>query len=200
MSAARLVFVGVSPAIGAIVLFIWLAVGGDAAGGEDSPTAAVSPEQEQFFEEKVRPLLATKCFDCHGPDKQESGLRLDSRPTVLTGGDSGEPAVVSGHPEQSRLVKAVRREGDYKMPPSDRERLLPAEIDTLATWIKLGLPWGNAPQKVEISMEERYQQARRTHWAFQPIQKSPLATVGNSHLARRTVWTALFWPSWKPLA
>jgi mono/diheme cytochrome c family protein len=163
-----------------IVLTFWLAADALSAQGADIPPSAITSDQERFFEEKVRPLLANKCVDCHGPDKQESGLRLDSRQAVLTGGDSGEPAVVSGHPEESRLLKAVRREGDYKMPPSDRERLLPAEIDTLATWIKLGLPWGQGPQTVEVSMEERYQQARRTHWAFQPIQRMPLAGVVNT--------------------
>src|SRR5262245_18956725 len=117
-------------------------VGSNAALADDSPAPPAAPEHERFFEEKVRPLLADKCIDCHGPDKQESGLRLDSRPAVLKGGDSGEPVIMTGDPENSRLVKAIRREGDYKMPPSERERLLPAELDTLSTWIRLGLPWG----------------------------------------------------------
>src|SRR5262245_11006043 len=69
---------------------------------EDS-SVVITPQQEKFFEEKVRPLLANHCLDCHGAQKQESGLRLDSRQSVLKGGDSGEPAAVAGHPEQSLL-------------------------------------------------------------------------------------------------
>src|SRR5262245_21831650 len=80
------------------------------AEAADPPAPSFSPQHEKFFEEKVRPLLADKCIDCHGPDKQESGLRLDSRLAVLKGGDSGEPVVMTGDPEHSRLVKAIRRE------------------------------------------------------------------------------------------
>ena len=73
----------------------------------------VTPEQERFFEEKVRPLLATNCLECHGAKKQESGLRLDSRQAVIDGGDSGERAVVPGDPDRSLLVKAINHVGDY---------------------------------------------------------------------------------------
>ena len=117
-----------------------------------------TPDQEKFFEEKVRPLLANHCLDCHGPQKQESGLRLDSRQAVLKGGDSGEPFAVAGHPEQGLVLKAVRREGDYKMPPNERERLLPADIEILSTWIKLGLPWGQDAGPAVLSLDERLEQ------------------------------------------
>jgi len=60
----------------------------------------------EFFEKSVRPILANNCFECHGPKKQKSGLRLDSRDGMLTGGDTG-PAIVPGHPEQSLLIKAI---------------------------------------------------------------------------------------------
>src|SRR4051812_21951675 len=83
----------------------------------EEPAAAITPEQEKLFEEKVRPLLAANCFECHGPKKQESGLRLDSRAAVIEGGDSGERAVVPGEPDRSLLIKAVNHVGDYHMPP-----------------------------------------------------------------------------------
>src|SRR5688572_21385236 len=67
-------------------LAVVVAACGLAAADEPS----LSPqEQEKFFEEKVRPVLATHCFKCHGEKKQESGLRLDSRAAVLFGADSG---------------------------------------------------------------------------------------------------------------
>jgi hypothetical protein len=69
----------------------------------------LTPEQLQFFERKVRPVLAERCYRCHGEDakKRRGGLRLDAREAVLRGGDSG-PAVVPGRPEKSLLVQAVR--------------------------------------------------------------------------------------------
>ena len=82
---------------------------------------------------------ANHCLDCHGPQKQESGLRLDSRASGAEGWRQRR-AVRGGRaiPSRACVLKAVRREGDYKMPPNERERLLPAEIETLTTWIKLG--------------------------------------------------------------
>src|SRR5438045_8884519 len=74
----------------------------------DEPPAPITVEQEKLFEEKVRPLLASNCFECHGPKKQESGLRLDSRAALIEGGDSGERAVVPGEPDRSLLIKAVK--------------------------------------------------------------------------------------------
>jgi cytochrome c553 len=157
------------------------------AAAADVTTPSFTPAQEKFFEDKVRPLLANHCLDCHGPQKQESGLRLDSRQAVLKGGDSGEPFAVPGHPEQGHVLKAVRREGDYKMPPNERERLLPADIETLTTWIKLGLPWGKDTGPVQLSMDERFEQARKNHWAFQPIASPSLPAVTNAEWATSPV-------------
>src|SRR5438093_2505957 len=75
------------------------------ASSADEPTAPITPEQERLFEEKVRPLLAANCLECHGPKKQESGLRLDSRAAAIDGGDSGERAIVPGDPDRSLLIK-----------------------------------------------------------------------------------------------
>jgi hypothetical protein len=157
------------------------------ARAAEASTPSFTPDQEKFFEEKVRPLLVEHCLDCHGPQKQESGLRLDSRQAVLKGGDSGEPFAVAGHPDQGLVLKAVRREGDYKMPPNERERLLPADIETLTKWIKLGLPWGKDTGPVQLSMDERYEQARQSHWAFQPVANPPLPVVSDANWSTNAV-------------
>ena len=60
------------------------------------------------FESEIKPLLAEKCFDCHGPDTQEHHLRLDRRAAMLRGGDSGEPAIVPGNSELSHLIQLVQ--------------------------------------------------------------------------------------------
>ena len=73
-----------------------------------------SQSKDDFFEAKVRPILATECFSCH-TDSQLGGLRLDSREAMLRGGKSG-PAIVPGDPDKSLLLAAVRQTGALKMP------------------------------------------------------------------------------------
>ena len=77
---------------------------------DDAPTRP-TPAQIEFFEKKVRPVLANNCFKCHVPKKQKGGLRLDSRATILKGGETG-PAVVPGKPERSELILAVSYDPD----------------------------------------------------------------------------------------
>src|SRR5437899_3854971 len=86
-------------------------------------SAARGPAQPpaEFFERKIRPVLAEHCYKCHSADaekakKLKGGLRLDTRDGLRKGGDSG-PAVVPGKVDDSRLVKALRYDGDLKMPP-----------------------------------------------------------------------------------
>jgi len=127
------------------------------------PTA----EQAEFFESRVRPLLIENCFSCHSDKKQEGGLRLDSRSSILAGGDTGA-VVVEGRPQESLLVEAINYRS-LEMPP--KNRLSDEQIQTLTEWIAQGLPWPNsndtplAPRQPgrEISEEDRQ------HWAFQPI-------------------------------
>ena len=94
---------------------------------------------ETLFQEKVRPLLTTKCVSCHGPDKQEAGLRLDSREAALKGGENG-PSLVEGKPDESLLIQAVKFDNpDLQMPPKDR--LSDPQVAALVEWIKQGATW-----------------------------------------------------------
>src|SRR5262245_51338545 len=86
------------------------ALGSQLVAADAVPTS----EQVQFFESKIRPLLANNCYECHGAKKQNNGLRLDSREAILAGGDQG-PAIVPGKPDESLIVRAVRHDGP-KMP------------------------------------------------------------------------------------
>ncbi|MFO0911389.1 MAG: DUF1553 domain-containing protein [Pirellulales bacterium] len=126
----------------------------------------------QFFETEIRPLLTEHCQECHGPAKQESSLRLDSRSAILQGGDRG-PAIVPGQPDLSLLMAAVRQTGDLQMPP-DRH-LNTGQIDRLAHWIHRGAPW---PADPAVPTDERAELQRR-HWAFQPVSDPPLPSVQN---------------------
>src|SRR5205807_1932264 len=91
-----------------------------------------TPSDAEFFEKRVRPVLAENCFACHGPQKQKGGLRLDSAQALRQGGDSG-PVVVPGDQDKSLLLRAVRHAGDLKMPPPPKPRLSPQAVEALAT-------------------------------------------------------------------
>ena len=129
------------------------------------------PAALEFFEKEVRPLLAGQCFMCHGPKKQSSGLRLDSREAILRGGDRGA-AIVPGQPEKSFLISAVRRADDLEMPPETK--LSEKQVSALTQWVRLGAAWPNSPPADTAA------DARSKHWAFQPVQDPIVpATAGN---------------------
>jgi len=94
---------------------------------------------ERHFVERVKPLLESRCVSCHGPDKVQGGLRLDSREAALKGGDTA-PAVVPGEPSKSLLLAAVMHaRKDLGMPP--KERLTTNDIAVFERWIRDGAPW-----------------------------------------------------------
>ena len=97
-------------------------------------------------------MLVARCFTCHGPDKQEAGLRLDSREALLKGSDAAV-VVVPGEPERSPIVHAVRYQGDVQMPPSGK--LADNEVALMTTWVKMGVPWGGKSATVVEDMPAR---------------------------------------------
>ena len=96
-----------------------------AAAGPFPPArlqATANPQQEEFFEKKIRPVLAEKCYLCHSASSKPpmGGLRVDARDTLLKGGDRG-PVIVPGDPEKSLLIQAISyRHLDLKMPPNGK--------------------------------------------------------------------------------
>ncbi|MEJ7606604.1 MAG: DUF1549 domain-containing protein [Bryobacteraceae bacterium] len=129
----------------------------------------LAAQDPDFFEKRVRPLLATQCYSCHGTDQQFAALRLDGRDRILAGGRSG-PAAIPGIPDQSLLIKAVRHQG-LKMPLGSK--LKPDEIGALEKWVREGLPWPEekTPSVAAGGASNFYQKAMREHWAFQPVAK-----------------------------
>ena len=121
-----------------------------------------------YFEKHVRPILVEKCQSCHGAKKQHGSLRVDSRQALLEGGDKG-PALVVGKPDESLLVKAVRRQGTLKMPSREADKLSPAETEALATWVELGAPWPAEKAPVVVAS---IAEVRKSHWAFRPVVKA----------------------------
>ncbi|WP_233578199.1 PSD1 and planctomycete cytochrome C domain-containing protein [Tautonia sociabilis] len=134
------------------------------ASGDDRPDTW-PPESLDFFEARIRPVLAERCVSCHGDRKQNSGLRLDSREAILQGGQIEGPAAFLDDPAGSPLLLAVRHELDGLTMPPDGKLPDPVIAD-LERWVALGLPW---PDDATIPTPEGIADASETHWAFQPV-------------------------------
>jgi hypothetical protein len=137
--------------------------------------AAAQDAGVDFFEAKVRPVLAEHCYSCHSrtAKKQRGGLLLDTREGLRTGGDSG-PAIVPGKPHESMLIKAVRHTSDgLRMPP--KGKLPDAVIADFETWVKLGAP--DPRTKTPAKSSEFDFAAARKHWAYQPLRAPALRAV-----------------------
>ena len=144
-----------------------------ARADETSPNAGAvnpfSPEAVDFFESRVRPILVDRCIKCHGPKKQSSNLRLDSREAALKGGDSG-PSVVPAKPEESLLIQAVAQtHQELKMPPGGK--LPEPSVAIIRQWVALGAPWSTniSRNKVAVSARSDGHDPALPHWSFQPV-------------------------------
>lgn len=133
----------------------------------------IDSKSEQFFENRVRPLLVNRCWKCHGEKQNKGGLRLNSRAAAIRGGDSGA-AVKPNKPGASLLMDAVRYEG-FDMPPDGR--LSDEEVKVLQRWIEIGAPWPRETSKTPADSKPNERgdgrtaihKAARTHWALQPV-------------------------------
>ncbi|MCX6849652.1 MAG: DUF1553 domain-containing protein, partial [Verrucomicrobia bacterium] len=146
-----------------------------------SLSAAASAADMTHFEQRIRPLLIANCIDCHGPDKQKGGLRLDSLAGWQTGGDSG-PALVPGKLTESKLWQAVSyADRDLRMPP--KRKLKDSELADLKLWIESGAP---DPRDDVASTGGKSKSARAdaSFWSFQPPKAAPVPVVKN------TAWPA----------
>ena len=168
-----------------VALGLFASVAGLRVFAQPSPMAAApTPQQIEFFEAKIRPLLIESCLDCHGED-EKGGLRLDSRAAILKGGESG-PAIVPGDPDASLLIKAVRHvQGISKMPRS-ADKLSDTQIAALSEWITMGAPWGAAKPiaapapSTAPGVERPVDPALRAFWSFLPIAKPAVPDVKNT--------------------
>jgi len=106
--------------------------------------------QEVSFTQEIQPLLAKRCFACHGPDQNEAGLRLHTAETATAKLESGFSAIVPGQPEASELLARITsQEEGVRMPPEGKP-LTEREQTLIRSWIEQGASW-------------------KRHWAFEPL-------------------------------
>lgn len=152
-------------------------------------TASPSPEGAAFFEQKIRPVLLSTCYECHSAEakakgKLKGGLFLDTRAAVLTGGDEG-PAIVPGKPDDSLLIKALRwsRE-DLHMPP--KKKLPPEVVADFEKWVAMGAPDPRTGEVAKARREISIPQGR-DYWAFRPLKPVPVPTMKNVAWAKTPI-------------
>ncbi len=120
------------------------------------------------FAAQIQPILARKCYSCHGPDLQEGGLRFDDRETVVGEAESGKQAIVAGKSDASELLRRVTMEEDDERMPPEGKRLSETEVAALRVWIDAGAEY--AP-----------------HWSFQPIKHGPSPVVLDGSWLRQPI-------------
>jgi cytochrome c553 len=137
-----------------------------------TPVSAATPEQLDFFEQKIRPVLAAECYECHGAEKQKGGLRLDSREALRKGGDTA-PGLMPGEPGKSLLLDAIKHlDSDLKM-PSKAPKLADSVIADFEKWITDGAVDPRDEPPKETAGKPTWEQllaARRGWWSLQPVR------------------------------
>ena len=143
-----------------------------------------APGSAEFFEQKIRPVLAEKCFECHSADAKslKGNLLLDSREGLLKGGDTG-PSLVPGQPDKSLLITAIHYgDPETAMPPKKAGgKLPPAVIGDFNAWVLAGAVWPESagPAK-KTSKKFDLTQRKAGHWCWQPPAKHAPPSVKNT--------------------
>ena len=148
-----------------------------------------SSEQLEFFEKHIRPLLVQHCYECHG-ERSDGGLQLNSRESLLRGGDSGA-ALIPGDLNASLLIEAVRyKNRDFQMPPQGK--LESAQIAALEKWVEMGAPdpreaTNSARLPVGMSTAEG-----REFWSFRPVSNPAVPDVGARNFVKNPIDAFVF--------
>ena len=167
---------------------VWLCVVASAALVANAQVAthkSITPEQLEFFEQNIRPVLMSHCYECHSEEKgkNKGELTLDTRDGIRAGGSRG-PAVVPGKLDDSILIQAIRQTGQLHMPPESRGGILPDDvIANFEKWVKDGAADPRDSAKVvavqTAKPEKPIDWAKvREFWSFQkPKAITPPAVV-----------------------
>ena len=141
-------------------------------------TAAATAEQVEFFERRIRPVLAQECYECHSTaGKQKGGLVLDHRQALLRGGESG-PVVLPGQPDASLLLQAIRQTHASLKMPRNGAPLEPSVVADFAKWIEDGAidPREAPPSAGELAKETDWAavlERRKQWWSLRPVVAVP---------------------------
>jgi hypothetical protein len=134
-----------------------------------SLSAVAQTPDAQYFETQVRPILRANCWGCHSEANTTSGLSLQTRESILRGGNRGASVEI--------ILNAARHVGDLKMPPN--KKLTAEQVGTIEKWVAAGMP---VPENLAKSKRPGSQ-----HWAFQPLVRAALPVVANKSWPRNPI-------------
>ena len=143
----------------------------------------ISSSDRIFFENRIRPVLAQSCYECHsaGAEKLGGKLYLDSKGGILTGGESG-PALVPGAPEKSLLLRALSWTHDLEMPP--QEPLPEQVLSDFEEWVRRGAPDPRTGESQQVAGKQYEEGAL---WSFTPPERDPSLSLDTSAFIDRLV-------------
>ena len=139
-------------------------------------TVLAGAETKIDFKRQVQPLLAQRCYECHGEKKQKSGVRFDRKSAAFKGGDSGKPALVAGHSADSPLLQRILSTDPEEMMPPKGEKLSTDQIALLKQWIDEGATWPDDASSVD-----------NKPWAYEKPIRSALPVVQNKKWPRNSI-------------
>jgi len=144
--------------------------------------AGIPADQVEFFEKRIRPILAQECYECHSvAGKKKGGLVLDSRDGWKSGGNSGD-VIIPGKPGESLLIKSIRHEEAESKMPKNGAKLDAQVIADFEKWIVMGAPdpRDTPPSDLEAEKGSAWPavlEQRRKWWSFQPVANPALPSV-----------------------
>lgn len=149
------------------VFLVWFTV----FCGNLSAKQDFKPEQLDFFETKVRPLLSEKCLECHSHEKGKvkGGLSMDTREEIIKGGENGIVFNQDNVPK-SVLLKAINWDGDLQMP--EKKKLTDEQISVFTKWFEMGMPDSRQSSDKVVSKTNK-----KDYWSFQPVVKPKIPFV-----------------------
>ena len=165
------------------LLLAWLAgLAGIGPSAAEGPAAVPASDSPEFFAARIAPLLATHCVACHGPEKQEGGLRLDSLAGLSTGGEAG-PVIVPGSAEESVLGGAIGYADEaLAMPPDGK--LADEAIAAIQGWIDGGAHHPDGLIETPLLKPPFDPVAKRAFWSLTAPLRAPLPAIKDpTHVA-----------------
>ena len=160
-------------------------------------SAALAPDAVDFFESRIRPVLAQDCYECHTTNgKKKGGLALDWRDAIAAGGESGKVVDLT-NPTASVLLQAIRHDSKELAMPKARAKLDAQVIADFEKWVRMGAPDPRTapPSDAQIAADTDWNavmKRRASWWSFQPIKKPdlnafPASGAGGGHPVDRLV-------------
>jgi mono/diheme cytochrome c family protein len=157
-----------------------------------SRDASARQNTDEFFEKKVRPILAQKCQVCHNAKAGMAGLDLSTAEGFAKGGDSG-PVIDTEKVENSRILKVISYDEKLKMPPTGK--LKDEEIAAISEWVKAGAPWPGSktgskdvPKRLETAAAPiNFTDDEKKFWAFQAVSAAQPPPVKNEAWIRSPI-------------